>query len=124
MGPIATSFLASLGAGLATGIGAIPALFFGKASDRLLDVMLGFADGVMIAASMFRLLVPAFRLGGIPVTILGSIIGMLLLDRANLLNPMCTDYEGRKGRRQGFVGHGSCCWLRSFTTYWRGWRSV
>jgi zinc transporter ZupT len=51
----------------------------------LLDAMLGFAGGVMIAASMFGLLVPAFRLGGIPVVVLGSIMGVLFLDRANLL---------------------------------------
>jgi len=98
MGPIATSFLASLGAGLATGIGALPALFFSKASDRLLDAMLGFAGGVMIAASMFGLLVPAFRLGGIPVTILGSIMGVLFLDRANLLIPHLHRLRGAEGQ--------------------------
>jgi ZIP family zinc transporter len=97
MGPIATSFLASLGAGLATGIGALPALFFSKASDRLLDAMLGFAGGVMIAASMFGLLVPAFRLGGIPVVVLGSIIGVLFLDRANLLIPHLHRLRGAEG---------------------------
>jgi hypothetical protein len=97
MGPIATSFLASLGAGLATGIGALPALFFSKASDRLLDAMLGFAGGVMIAASMFGLLVPAFRLGGIPVVVLGSIIGVLFLDRANLLIPHLHRLRGAGG---------------------------
>src|SRR3970282_1988948 len=97
MRPIATSFLASLGAGLATGIGALPALFFSKASDRLLDAMLGFEGGVMIAASMFGLLVPAFRLGGIPVTILGSIISVLFLDRANLLIPHLHRLRGTEG---------------------------
>jgi ZIP family zinc transporter len=40
--------LASLAAGLATGVGALPALFVKKASDRLLDAMMGFATGVMI----------------------------------------------------------------------------
>jgi zinc transporter, ZIP family len=58
---ITAGFLASLAAGLATGLGALPALLFKKAPDRLLDAMLGFAGGVMIAASMFGLLVPSFR---------------------------------------------------------------
>jgi hypothetical protein len=60
---ITAGFLASLAAGLATGLGALPALLVKKAPDRLLDAMLGFAGGVMIAASMFGLLVPSFRLG-------------------------------------------------------------
>lgn len=51
--PITAAFLASLAAGLATGVGALPALLIKKAPDRLLDAMLGFAAGVMIAASMF-----------------------------------------------------------------------
>jgi ZIP family zinc transporter len=71
MNPITTAFLASLAAGIATGAGALPALLFKSPSERLFDAMLGFAAGIMIAASMFGLLVPAFRLGGIPITIWG-----------------------------------------------------
>ena len=61
--PVLAGFLASLAACLATGVGALPALATKKASDRLLDALLGFAAWVMIAASMFGLLVPSFRLG-------------------------------------------------------------
>jgi ZIP family zinc transporter len=63
--PVLAGFLA---AGLAIGVGALPALATKKASDRLLDALLGFAAWVMIAASMFGLLVPSFRLGGVPIT--------------------------------------------------------
>jgi ZIP family zinc transporter len=66
--PVLAGFLASLAAGLAIGVGALPALATKKASDRLLDALLGFAAWVMIAASMFGLLVPSFRLGGVPIT--------------------------------------------------------
>ena len=43
--------IASLAAGLATGAGALPVLFTKKISDRLLDVMLGFSAGIMLAAT-------------------------------------------------------------------------
>jgi ZIP family zinc transporter len=97
MDPIITGFLASLAAGLATGVGALPALLLRKPSARLLDAMLGFAAGVMIAASLFGLLVPSFRLGGILITALGSILGVACLDRANLLIPHLHRFRGAEG---------------------------
>ena len=56
--------VASLAAGLATGAGALPVIFVKNVSDNLLDVLLGFAAGVMLAATAFSLLVPAIELGG------------------------------------------------------------
>lgn len=56
---IMIGFLASLLAGLATGLGALPAVFIGRISARTEDVMLGFAAGVMLAASFFSLILPA-----------------------------------------------------------------
>jgi ZIP family zinc transporter len=51
--------IASLIAGVATGVGAIPIFLKRDFSRRTLDIMLGFAAGVMLAASSFSLLVPA-----------------------------------------------------------------
>jgi ZIP family zinc transporter len=51
--------LASLIAGAATGLGALPIFVKKDFSRRTLDLMLGFAAGVMLAASSFSLLVPA-----------------------------------------------------------------
>jgi len=76
---IRIGLMASLAAGLATGAGTIPILFFLWISDRLLDVMLGFAVGVMLAASSFSLIVPAIELGGIWVSVVGLAIGALTL---------------------------------------------
>lgn len=76
---IRIGFLASLVAGLATGAGALPVLFTKQVSDRILDVMLGFAAGVMLAATAFSLLIPAIELGGIWTAVLGTIIGGLFL---------------------------------------------
>jgi ZIP family zinc transporter len=52
---------ASLVAGAATGLGALPIFVRKDFSRRTLDLMLGFAAGVMLAASSFSLLVPAFE---------------------------------------------------------------
>jgi ZIP family zinc transporter len=57
--PVSMGLFASLIAGAATGLGAIPVLIGGDFSRRTLDLMLGIAAGVMLAASAFSLLVPA-----------------------------------------------------------------
>jgi hypothetical protein len=51
--------LASLAAGAMTAVGAIPVLFGRSVSVRAQDLLLGFAAGVMLAASFFSLIVPA-----------------------------------------------------------------
>ncbi len=50
---------ASLFAGLATGLGAIPVLFLRRPQARLMAPMLGLAGGMMLAACFFSLLAPA-----------------------------------------------------------------
>lgn len=71
--------VASLAAGLATGAGALPVLFTKKVSDRLLDGMLGFSAGVMLAATSFSLIVPAIDLSGPWVAVLGVVLGAFVL---------------------------------------------
>jgi ZIP family zinc transporter len=56
---IVTGFGASILVSLATGAGAVPVLFVRRVSDRLRDTLLGFAAGVMLAASFFSLIIPA-----------------------------------------------------------------
>ena len=76
--------LATICTGLATGVGALPILFVRNISDRLLDTMLGFAAGVMLAATAFSLIVPAIELGGVWITVTGILMGAVflsLLDR-------------------------------------------
>ena len=60
--PVSMGIIASLLAGVATGVGALPILLKADFSRRTLDLMLGFAAGVMLAASSFSLLVPAYDL--------------------------------------------------------------
>lgn len=58
MNVIWIGLLASLLAGLGTGIGALPILFTKNLSDRLQGIFLGFGGGVMLAATAFSLIVP------------------------------------------------------------------
>lgn len=74
--------LASLFAGLAAGVGALPILFISNASQRLQDVLLGGAAGIMLAASSFSLLIPALEAGTMQT---GGILGGGLIAAAGLL---------------------------------------
>lgn len=63
------AFIATLGTWLVTAFGAGSVIFFKKPAARLLNIMLGFAAGVMIAASFWSLLQPAIeRAGDNPIT--------------------------------------------------------
>ncbi|WP_287131069.1 ZIP family metal transporter [Candidatus Cyanaurora vandensis] len=56
--------LASLAAGLATGVGALPVLFIRGLSQRVQDMLLGFGAGVMLAATSFSLILPGLEAAG------------------------------------------------------------
>lgn len=59
MSPVLLGFLGSLAAGSLTAVGAIPILFGRPPSQATRDLSLGFAAGVMLAASFFSLIIPA-----------------------------------------------------------------
>lgn len=108
--------LASLGAGLATAIGAIPVFFKKDISDKSLDLLLGFAAGVMLAASSFSLLVPALNLtpeeGGAPhfdslalqnlwtvmVVVIGVIAGAIFINLIDKYAPHEHFVKGHEGK--------------------------
>lgn len=76
---------ASLAAGLATGIGSIPIFFTKNISRKLLDMLLGVAAGVMLAATSFSLIVPAIEKGGggvqgATITLIGILCGGFFID--------------------------------------------
>ncbi|WP_341325668.1 ZIP family metal transporter [Methylotuvimicrobium sp. KM2] len=87
---VVIGFLSSILAGLATGVGALPALFFTEISKNLFNSLLGAAAGVMLAATAFSLLVPSIDYGnqiwpgnGLWVASLGMMIGALFLHFAD-----------------------------------------
>jgi len=72
----------------ATALGALPAAVLRSLPQRVEDVMLGFAAGMMLAASAFSLLLPGLEAGGrivgapIPgalVVVLGMALGVVLM---------------------------------------------
>lgn len=74
-----TGFVASLLAGLATGVGALPAILVRGVSRVTQNVFLGFGAGVMLAATSFSLLIPAIeKAGASPIGMLKVVGGLLL----------------------------------------------
>jgi ZIP family zinc transporter len=60
--PVTQAFLAGLFTWTVTAVGAFVVVFARQMSRRVLDAMLGFAAGVMIAASFWSLLLPAIEM--------------------------------------------------------------
>ncbi len=86
--PMCGALLGGFAAFAATALGALPAMLLRAVSQRAEDIMLGFAAGVMLAASAFSLIVPAAvagagMLGGrMPAALLAAAglgAGMLLM---------------------------------------------
>jgi zinc transporter, ZIP family len=68
-------------------IGALSVLVWRNPSERSLDGALGFAAGVMLAASFTSLILPGIEIGGILPVMVGILLGALLLDRADAWVP-------------------------------------
>ena len=56
--------LTALGIGGSTVVGAIIGLFIKKITTKVNDIILGFAAGVMLAAAVTGLILPAVETGG------------------------------------------------------------
>lgn len=98
--------LGSLAAGLMTSVGALPVLFGRRPSDKAKDVLLGFAAGVMLAASFFSLIVPSLEAsaglygeGMLPaaIAVAAILIGAFTLGLLNELVPHQHFVLGREG---------------------------
>ena len=80
--------------GVMTGVGALPIFFTKekKVSQGLLDVLLGGAAGVMLAATCFSLIIPSIESGGgdlkaVLITSLGIFLGAVFLDVIDRIAP-------------------------------------
>lgn len=75
------ALLATLGTWFITALGAATVVFFSTPNPKILNLMLGFASGVMIAASFWSLLQPAIEraeaMDGLPAYLVAT-IGFLL----------------------------------------------
>ncbi len=85
LSPVMQAFIATLFTWSVTALGASIVFFFKKINKSIMDSMLGFAAGVMIAASFLSLLAPAIEMAEslkmIPwlIVTIGFIFGGLLL---------------------------------------------
>ncbi|ELI6420278.1 TPA: ZIP family metal transporter [Aeromonas salmonicida subsp. salmonicida] len=100
----------------ATALGALPALFLRSVQQRVEDAMLGFAAGMMLAASAFSLLLPGLEAAeGITlaaaVVVAGMTLGVLLMLGLDQFTPHEHDKTGPCG-----PGHQQCSrvWLFVF----------
>ena len=87
IGPVGQAFVATVGTYLLTAAGTLPVLFVRTAPRHLMDAMMGFAAGVMVAASCWSLLVPAIDAGGLVPAVVGLLVGAALLYGADQLLP-------------------------------------
>lgn len=78
--------------GVMTGVGAIPIFFAKSVSQKILDIMLASAAGIMLAATCFSLVIPSLEAGGgsfsgLLVTASGIFAGALMLDLIDKYSP-------------------------------------
>jgi len=104
--------LASLIAGTATGIGALPIFAFRNISPALRDILLGAAAGLMLGATVFSLILPAIEAQTqrgdseslATVTIgFGIMAGALLLWLFDWLTPHEHLFKGKKTEEQNRI---------------------
>ena len=99
-------FLTALGVGGATVVGALIGFIFRKLSHRFSDIVLSFAAGVMMAAAVLGLILPAIDYGtadygmgwGLAIACVGIFVGAVCLNLVDKLVPhlhnlMGTDTE-------------------------------
>ena len=103
---ILIGFLASLLAGLGTGVGALGVFFVRTLSDKMEDGMLSAAAGIMLAATFFSLLLPAIEYGEVQfggreaavlIVILGLLMGAVALFTIHRYVPHEHFFAGREG---------------------------
>lgn len=85
--------------GLATGLGGLALLVFRRPSDLVLDALLGFTAGVMLAATCFSLLVPALELGSLLEVVAGLGVGAAVIAALDTLIPHAHARFRERGRR-------------------------
>ena len=85
---VSLALTAGMAGFVATSLGALPALTLGKLPAKIEDSMLGFAAGMMLAASVFSLIIPGIQAGtainnskifGLGLVVLGIGLGVLLM---------------------------------------------
>ncbi len=93
--------LTALGVGAATVLGVVIGFVFRKISHKFSDIVLSFAAGVMLAAAMLGLILPALSHGdgskiNLLIVVLGIFVGALVLDLIDKLVPHLHKVSGNE----------------------------
>lgn len=99
---IGTGTLASFLAGQATTLGALPVFFMRSMSSRVENAFLGFAAGVMLAASFFSLIIPGLRAAG-DLNDGNKTIAALTVGAAILLGAFTLNFINRHAPHEHFI---------------------
>lgn len=77
--PVIAALIATLFTWFVTALGAMSVFFFKKMNKNLMDAMLGFTGGVMVAASVWSLIIPAISMseGTGFISVVPTVIGFL-----------------------------------------------
>ncbi len=78
-------------------VGALMILVLPRLQQRWLDMLLGFAAGVMLAASFTSLILPGVAYGGILPVLAGIVLGSFVMDMGDHLIPHEHMFLGREG---------------------------
>lgn len=80
MSAVKAALIATIGTWLLTAVGAAAVFLFKKTNKKVMDGMLGFSGGVMIAASVWSLIIPAINMSGGEgfLKVLPTVVGILL----------------------------------------------
>lgn len=116
----------------ATALGAVLAVVLRDVNARTQDVMLGFAAGMMLAASSFSLILPGLEAareitGNGPAAaftvVLGMGLGVLLMLGLDRFTPHEHESTGPCGPKpSASAGCGCLCWRSPCTTCLKAWR--
>lgn len=82
--------LTALGVGGATIVGAVIGFFFNNVSHKINDVILSFAAGIMLAASVIGLIMPSLEIVGTErlwLPVLGIFVGAIFLNAMDRVTP-------------------------------------
>lgn len=106
LSPVLVGFVGSLVAGLATGVGALPVFLRREWPEQGRVIMLALAGGIMLAASIFSLIIPAMQVvigsggsttGAAAIVSAGILLGALVIWLVNATVPHEHFIKGREG---------------------------
>ncbi len=121
------ALVASLLAGLATGLGGVLIAFLPRISRRVYDTLLGFSAGVMLAAGSITLLWPALRSNNLVAAASGLLVGALLVYLLELaiphLEPHFAPHLTGRSKRLGLLMAAALTFITCLKAWLSGLRS-